>query len=412
MSKAADRNFRTDINGLRAWAVLAVILFHFKIPGLDGGYVGVDIFFVISGFLMTGIITRALHKGAAQAPGTFLWNFFLARGKRILPALIVLCVVLLLVGWFAMSAAEFIAAGEQARSAVLFFSNIKFWSETGYFTANAHSIWLLHTWSLSVEWQFYMILPIAMLVAWKIWPSPRALLLLLGVSGILSLALCLYISGSKPGTAFFLLPCRAWEMVAGGLVALTTVHPPRSATLRIALELFGLLLITVSILTFGHLAWPDWHALVPVAGTVLVLVAARHDSILTNWTPMRWIGERSYSMYLWHWPLVVALHYIEQQNNGTLSAACIALTFLLGHLSYELVETRMRLPLDNMRRNVSSAALLGACLLVVVPGTLIAARHGFPARLPAAANQMFLAAADRDPLPPNCQAPQHRGDDR
>lgn len=149
MIKATGHNFRSDINGLRAWAVLAVILFHFKIPGLDGGYVGVDIFFVISGFLMTGIIARALQKGAADEPGTFLWNFFLARGKRIWPALIVLCAVLLAVGWFALSAAEFAAAGEQARSAVLFFSNIKFWSETGYFTANAHSIWLLHTWSLS-----------------------------------------------------------------------------------------------------------------------------------------------------------------------------------------------------------------------------------------------------------------------
>lgn len=410
MSKAAGRNFRTDINGLRAWAVLAVVLFHFKIPGFDGGYVGVDIFFVISGFLMTDIITRALQKGAANEPGNFLWNFFLARGKRIWPALVVLCLALLVVGWFALSSAEFTAAGEQARSAVLFYSNIKFWKETGYFTANAHSIWLLHTWSLSVEWQFYMILPVAMLVVWKIWPTPRALLLLLVTGGLLSFGLCLYIAANKPETAFFLLPCRAWEMIAGGLVALTVVQPLRSAVLRQVLELAGLAMISLSILTFGNLAWPDWYALVPVTGTVLVLVAARGNSVWTDWTPLRWVGARSYSMYLWHWPLVVSLHYMEQQDNAMLRAACIGLTFLLGHLSYELVETRIRSPLDSMRRSASSMALLGACLLVVVPGTLVAKMQGFPARLPAAVNQMFMADSDRAPLPPDCSSSQHRDD--
>lgn len=253
-----------------------------------------------------------------------------------------------------------------------------------------------------------MILPVAMLIAWKIWPTPRALLLLLAVGGILSLGLCLYISASKPSTAFFMLPSRAWEMVAGGLVALTARQPPRMAAMRRALELVGLAMISIAILFFGHLVWPDWHALVPVTGTVLVLIAARNNSIFTDWAPLRWIGVRSYSMYLWHWPLVVSLHYIEQQDNAMLSAACITLTFLLGHLSYELVETRMRLPLENMRRSGSSLALLGACLLVVVPGTLIAKMNGFPARVPAEASQMFMAAADHDPLPPDCRAPRHR----
>ena len=151
MKKTVQQGFRADINGLRAWAVLAVILFHFRIAGFDGGYVGVDIFFVISGFLMTGIIARALQGGAADAPLRFFWGFFLARAKRIWPALIVMCAAMLVAGWFVMSAEEFAAYGEQARSAVLFFSNMKFWREAGYFTAHAHGIWLLHTWSLSVE---------------------------------------------------------------------------------------------------------------------------------------------------------------------------------------------------------------------------------------------------------------------
>jgi peptidoglycan/LPS O-acetylase OafA/YrhL len=163
MINREKRGFRSDINGLRAWAVLAVIFFHFGITGFAGGYVGVDVFFVISGFLMTGIIFRSLESGAAQQPLTFLLKFYTARGKRILPALLVLCAFLLSVGCLALSAKELTALGEQASTAVLFFSNFKFWREINYFTPNAHELWLLHTWSLSVEWQFYVLLPLAML---------------------------------------------------------------------------------------------------------------------------------------------------------------------------------------------------------------------------------------------------------
>jgi peptidoglycan/LPS O-acetylase OafA/YrhL len=403
LSASTHRAFRADINGLRAWAVIAVILFHFKIAGMDGGYVGVDIFFALSGFLMTGIISRALHNGAAAQPMGFFWNFFLARGKRIWPALLAMCAVLFVTGWFSMSAEEYSAYGAQARSAVLFFSNVKFWREAGYFGANAHSIWLLHTWSLSVEWQFYMVLPIAMLLAWKVWPSPRALLWLLIAGGALSFALCLVVAATKPGTAFFLLPCRAWEMIAGGLVALTSPRPPRSAALRHGLELGGLGLIAYSILSFGHLAWPDWRALVPVLGTVMVLVAAKENSVLTNWAPMRWIGERSYSMYLWHWPLVVWLYNFGQEHDTTELAVCLALTFALGHLSYVLVETRMRRPLDRLPRGAGTAVLAMACLAVIVPGVVIAKLGGLPSRLPAEAERMFAAAKDQEQFSPDCQ---------
>lgn len=410
MKKTVQQGFRADINGLRAWAVLAVILFHFRIGGFGGGYVGVDIFFVISGFLMTGIIARALQGGAADAPLRFFWGFFLARAKRIWPALIVMCAAMFVAGWFVMSAEEFVAYGEQARSAVLFFSNMKFWREAGYFTASAHGIWLLHTWSLSVEWQFYMLLPIAMLVTWKIKPSPRALLALLVAGGLLSLGLCLYMSATKPGTAFFLLPFRAWEMIAGGLVALLAARPPQSAALRHGLELGGLALISYAVLGFGHLVWPSWRALVPALGTVMVLVAAKENSILTNWTPLRWIGERSYSMYLWHWPLVVALHYYGDGSSPALVATCLALTCVLGHLSYELVETRMRRPLDTLPRGAGAAALAAACLAVVLPGTLIAAMGGLPARLPAEAHQMFLTSMDKRDSLPDCQVLKHGND--
>ena len=410
MDKVASRGFRTDINGLRAWAVLAVVLFHFKVAGFDGGYVGVDIFFVISGFLMTGIIARALQGGASAAPLNFLWDFFLARGKRIWPALIVMCGTLLVTGWFTMSAEEFAAYGEQARSAVLFFSNVKYWREAGYFTAHAQGLWLLHTWSLSVEWQFYLLLPVAMLLTWRIWPSQRALLLLLAAGGLVSLGLCLAVAATKPGTAFFLLPFRAWEMIAGGIVALTAARPPRSAALRHGLELGGLALMAYAFLTFGHLVWPSWRALVPVLGTVMVLLAAKQDSVLTNWAPLRWIGERSYSIYLWHWPLVVGIYYFGDKHNLALVASCLALTLALGHLSYTLVETRMRRPLESLPRGACSAALAAACVAIVLPGTSIARMDGLPGRLPADAQQMFLTAKDKEEALPDCSIVEHDSD--
>ena len=370
---------------------------------------GVDIFFVISGFLMTGIIARALQGGASAAPLDFLWNFLLARAKRIWPALIVMCVALLVTGWFTMSAEEFYVFAEQARSAVLFFSNIKFRRAEGYFNANAHGIWLLHTWSLSVEWQFYILLPLAMLLTWKIWPSPRALLLVLLVGALVSLGLCLHTAASEPGAAFFLMHLRAWEMLAGGIVALTAARPPRSAAR--GLELGGLALISYAILTFGHMAWPSWRALVPVLGTVMVLLAARHNSLPTNWVPVRWIGQRSYSIYLWHWPLAVGLYHFGDKHNPTQIACCLALTLALGHLSYVLVETRMRRPLDSLPRGAGSAVLAAACVAIVLTAKLITLMGGLPARLPADARQMFLAVRDQEEVAfRDCRILEHGND--
>lgn len=410
MDKSSVAGFRNDINGLRAWAVIAVVLYHFRISGFDGGFVGVDVFFVISGFLMTGIIVRALEKGADANPVAFLWKFFLARAKRIWPALIVLCAVLLLLGWFLIPAKDLNILAEQARSAILFISNIKFWREAGYFSAAAPTIWLLHTWSLSVEWQFYIFLPVAMLAIWKIFPSRRAMLWLLVLMGSASLALCMVWVLKKPGTAFFMLPTRAWEMVAGGLVALAVQRPPASSSVRRALEWTGLALIAFSILTFGHMIWPSWPALVPVIGTVMVLLAAQENSVLTNWMPLRWIGARSYSIYLWHWPLVVAPNFLGAPPSPMEVAAGLLLTLLLGHLSYELVETRLRQPLDLMKRTPVSAALLAACLLIVLPATVLSLNAGFPNRIAQSVTHMQAGADDLSNVLKDCDILQNGND--
>lgn len=402
--------FRSDINGMRAWAVAAVILFHFSIPGFAGGYVGVDIFFVISGFLMTSIILRALSNGATEHPIDFLLKFYVSRGKRILPALLALCTILLVLGSFLLSVTEFSALGDQAASAVLFFSNVKFYNETGYFSSNAHQIWLLHTWSLSVEWQFYIALPLGMMAVWKFKPNHRALAILVAIGGLASLVLCLYVAQHNPSTSFFLLPTRAWEMIAGGLVTFAPMRPQTPWT-RTALELTGFTLICTSILGFGHLVWPDWHAIVPVGGTALILLAARNDSVLTNWAPLQWLGSRSYSMYLWHWPVVVGLYYAEQQNHASAILAGLVLTVFVGHMSYTLVETKVRQPLELLSHIKVFAILTLASCTVAICGRVISAEHGFAGRLSPAVNKMFAATRDFEIASKDCQILSN-GDDR
>lgn len=206
-------SFRNDINGLRAYAVIAVLLFHFQIPGLNAGFLGVDIFFVISGFLMTSIIVRGLEKGSFS-----IWKFYMARVRRIVPALMVLIATLLVLGWFFLPTPDYKALGSQSAYSSAFISNIYFWHSSGYFDAAAHEKWLLHTWTLGVEAQFYVLLPLFLIVLWKIKPQAKTLLWGLIFAFLASLALSVVVSTWKPTAAFYLLPTRGWEFIAGGLV--------------------------------------------------------------------------------------------------------------------------------------------------------------------------------------------------
>lgn len=203
--------FRKDINGLRAIAVLSVLCYHFGLPGFTGGFVGVDVFFVISGFLMTGIIVTGLEKGDFS-----VWSFYAARVRRIVPALMALCITLLVLGWFWLSPADYTAFGKHAANALIFNSNFKFKREAGYFDSFSQDKWLLHTWSLSLEWQFYLLLPILLLVLWR-WRSRRVLYVALGLLAALSLAVSIIATPSHAAFSFFLLPARAWELLAGSL---------------------------------------------------------------------------------------------------------------------------------------------------------------------------------------------------
>lgn len=226
MAGQGTLEFRKDINGLRAYAVMAVLLYHFDVAGITGGYAGVDVFFVISGFLMTAIILPKVEAGRFSLPG-----FYLARVRRILPAVAVLCVAVLAFGWFWLVPYLYESLGKNAGASLLFISNFTYNRAGGYFAAPAHDNWLLHTWSLSVEWQFYLLYPLLLMLLARLPRSSRglvgaALLFIL----LASWAFAVYLTNAKPTSAFFMLPARAWELLAGSLVFLYSDHPLRRNT--------------------------------------------------------------------------------------------------------------------------------------------------------------------------------------
>lgn len=201
--------YREDINGIRAWAVIAVLLFHFQLPGLGAGFMGVDIFFVISGFLMTAIIMKDLEHDNFS-----IWKFYMARARRILPALIVVISTLLILGWFYLPTFDFKVLANQSLSAVFFISNIFFGLEGSYFSSSPYEKWLLHTWSLAVEAQFYLLLPVFLILLWKSRPKVSTILLGLFFLFFFSFALNIAVSSWKPTIAFYVLPTRTWELAS------------------------------------------------------------------------------------------------------------------------------------------------------------------------------------------------------
>ena len=375
-------DFRNDINGLRAWAVVIVILYHFGVPGFHGGFVGVDVFFVISGFLMTGIISNGLTKGSFSVTG-----FYLARARRIMPALIVLCAVLLFVGWMILPPADYQALGLHAVYSLLFLSNVRFLGEAGYFDTASHEKWLLHTWSLSVEWQFYLLFPLLLMAAWKMRPGVTAMRVAVGAGFAGSLIVTLTTSAEDRNAAFFLLHTRAWELFAGGLVFLYASGGRLRWNRTLEAIGFGLILISVVWLD-ARSAWPGWRTLLPVGGAALILLANSADSRLTGHRVTQWIGDRSYSLYLWHWPIFVGLCYLELNKDPIALTFAVAVTALLSHISFSVIETGARRGLECLRPRFAGSLLLATATSVAVAGQNIANMVGLPGRIPVEARQI------------------------
>lgn len=387
-----SHGFRLDINGLRALAVIAVVLYHFEIPGFTGGFIGVDVFFVISGFLMTGIVI----KGLEQQTFSHI-DFYVARAYRIGPALAAMCAVLLGLGWLFLLPPDYKKLSSHIVYSLAFASNIEYWLESGYFAAASHEKWLLHTWSLAVEWQFYLILPVILSITWKIKKGRIAQFLFLGSILAASLIASILTTQTDQSGAFFLIHTRAWEMLAGGIVFLAAplFHAPH--IIRMWLEKLGLFLIAASIIIFDpESKWPGWIAATPVLGAMLVIIA-NHKSGLTGSKLAQWLGNRSYSIYLWHWPICVALTHFDIKNSPSIIAIGVFTSIVLGHLSYIFVENKFRKRSVPMAPKTAIFGLGLACMTVAAPAVLVWGLNGVSGRF---SNPIEVAAGEEESTPP------------
>lgn len=342
--------FRRDINGLRGLSVLLVVAYHLRLRGADGGFVGVDIFLVISGYLMTRIVGSALEQGRFSYPG-----FVAARAARIGPALAVMIAILLLLGALALPPFDLATLAAQSGWALLFLSNLHFLDRSGYDTQTADNNWLLHTWSLSVEWQFYLLYPLLLLAlgaacrrAWPHGPATRHRAMLAGGVALLLLAsLGQHVAGASPERNFFLLPARAWEMLAGGLVWLLQDRWTPPERWRATVASIGLAGVVATVLWLGWRHVPPvgagWHSVPVVLGVMLLLAAAHDEGFVLGQRWMQALGTWSYSIYLWHWPIVIGLRVFDiVPGRPRLPEAALmaAAAVLCGALSYRWVENR------------------------------------------------------------------------
>lgn len=393
--KPATSEYQRDIGGLRALSVVMVVLYHFNIGVFSGGFIGVDIFFVISGFLMTKIIVTGLIADKFN-----YFNFIWKRALRIFPALFALIAVLLLLGAALLPPADLFSLSRQCVHAVLFNSNNFYAAQQGYFSAGIDDRWLLHTWSLSVEWQFYVIYPLLLWLGLKLnsyGSDPHRLGIFTGfllIVFILSLVYCVLDSSQH---AFFSVVTRSWQMIAGGLVYLATAHGKRTRWLPAFVSYPAIFLILLTLFLLGHFklesVWPGYYAILPVLAACLLLAARDDNNIVLNNRVMQALGAWSYSIYLWHWPVVIGLTITGllygQPKVAKLSG--IALSILLGYLSYRWIEPARMLKRISWQSSCVRIVALAAGLLVA--SGLLMQTEGWIGRVNKPAMYRELAAA-------------------
>lgn len=353
---------RDDIEGLRAVAIIPIILFHSGISALSGGFVGVDIFFVISGYLITSIVLRDMTAGRFS-----LLGFYRRRMVRIFPALFAMLIIVLAFAMIILLPIEFERLAHSAMAATGFASNLYFWRTSDYFSPAAELMPLLHTWSLGVEEQFYIFYPFFLLLVTRFWA--RGLRLLLPLAALASLGLGALVALHSPVAAFYLLPFRAWELLLGAMLAAGIFPQVTRQGGRAALALAGALLVVAAVfLVRAGAYFPVPLGLLPCIGTALLIGYGEGTPVgrLLEWAPLRWIGRISYSVYLWHWP-IIALYRTETGISLDLkeTALLVAASIAAGAASYYLVERPF---MSRFRDRGSSRRIVAGGILAVVAG--------------------------------------------
>jgi peptidoglycan/LPS O-acetylase OafA/YrhL len=330
--------YRAEIDGLRAIAVLSVMVYHADAAWLPGGFLGVDVFFVISGYLITSLILNDLRQGRFSFA-----NFYERRARRILPALFLVVIACIPIAVLTMRPSQLEAFAQSVLATTLFSSNFLFWLEAGYFMAEAELKPLLHTWSLAVEEQYYLLFPLVMFIL--PWRSLKMTALCLGLVCVASFATAVYLADAAPAANFYLLPSRAWELMAGALCAVVGLRQNRLAPLLSAL---GLALIIGSFIQVSAaMSTPSWPTLPLVLGTVLVILFASPKGGPAEWLlttrPMVQVGLISYSAYLWHFPLLAFARLSSPSPLTDFQAlGLLFVALILAYLSYRLVEQPFR----------------------------------------------------------------------
>ncbi len=400
ISGATD--YRDDIDGLRAVAVSVIVLFHMGVDALSGGYIGVDVFFVISGFLITKILVRDLAPGSNCRPTSSIGyrDFYMRRLRRLGPALLVTLAGTLVAAYFIVPPDHYRLLGESAVAALFSLSNILFWAQAGYFDADAILKPLLHTWSLAVEEQVYLVWPLALAFLMLRLGQRGALLVLAGL-GLASLAAAEALLTRHPSAVFFLMPFRIAEFAIGAALAMTGARLHSGPASHFA-SLAGLALILAAVFTFDkETRFPGVSALVPCAGAALLIwsdAAGAGNRFLTL-PPIRYVGRVSYSLYLVHWPIVSLYSFAQGTPESwpeILGLTTIAVC--LGALMYHGVETPFRRPGPQGGFRVSGRALgvtaAAGAVVVTAAGTDIASRDGYEWRVAQGVRPLMIAVRE------------------
>jgi peptidoglycan/LPS O-acetylase OafA/YrhL len=373
--------YRSEIDGLRALAVLPVILFHAGFKIFSGGYVGVDIFFVISGYLISSIII------VEKAQNNFsLLGFYERRARRILPALFLVLLVCLPAAWLLMLPADLKNFSKSLVSVVTFSSNFLFWRWSGYFDSASELKPLLHTWSLSVEEQFYLFFPILLIFIWKF--RIKWIFFILLICCLISFSLGQFFSISRPFFSFFMLPTRGWELLLGSLLAIYTHSSTKKELPQVLQQAFSILgfgLIIWSIFSFTNTTpYPSYYALAPTIGTALIIWCANQKNIIGQLLSHRFmvaIGLVSYSAYLWHQPILAFARHGWTELTQFDSALIVALTFMIAFFCWRFVEKPFRDKNRFNRKFIFKYTFIFSLIFIIV-GVTGVINFGFSFRFP------------------------------
>ncbi|HEX4303115.1 MAG TPA: acyltransferase family protein [Rhizomicrobium sp.] len=403
VSAPGAHRYRADIDGLRALAVLPALFFHYRVPGFSGGFVGIEIFFVISGYLITQLLTGEMRAGRFSIAA-----FYERRVRRIFPALFVVLFVVSLAGAVILFPGALRTMGENVVAVALFAANFAFLDQTSYFDQSASLNPLLHTWSLAVEEQFYIVYPAVLYLVHRTWPA--RLTAVIGALALLSFLLTIYLAHAHPAAAFYLPFTRAWELLLGALVALGALPKLNARWLREVLAALGFAMIAGTIVFLpSNIPFLAATLIVTCLGTVLIIWADEAGMTMIghglSWRPVVFVGIISYSLYLWHWPIWSFTNYFLMETPGWgLRLGLFAISFALAVLSWWFIERPFRLNRHRFDRRTLFVIAGSAMAVCIGLGLAAFASNGFPERYPQQVRDV-LRAVREFPMRTNCFEP-------